>query len=90
MSFVMKDCGTSSSRLNRLIASSISFDYREYLKYVALLSVAFGIPGIAIKAFHTMRRFMFDSNCLMLFAVIGAVALQEYTEAAAVAFLFAG
>lgn len=61
----------------------------EYLKYVALLSVAFGIPGIAIKAFHTLRRFMFDSNCLMLFAAVGAVALQEYTEAAAVTFLFA-
>lgn len=61
----------------------------EYLKYVALLSVAFGIPGIAIKAVHTMRRFMFDTNCLMLFAAIGAVALQEYTEAAAVTFLFA-
>lgn len=61
----------------------------EYLKYVALLSVAFGIPGIAIKAIHTMRRFMFDTNCLMLFAAIGAVALQEYTEAAAVTFLFA-
>jgi len=61
----------------------------EYLKYVALLSVVFGIPGIAIKAVATMRRFMFDTNCLMLFAVIGAIALQEYTEAAAVTFLFA-
>ena len=61
----------------------------EYLKYVALLAVAFGIPGIAIKAFHTLKRCMFDTNCLMLFAAIGAVALQEYTEAAAVTFLFA-
>ena len=61
----------------------------EYLKYVALLSVAFGIPGIAIKAFHSLKRCMFDTNRLMLFAAIGAVALQEYTEAAAVTFLFA-
>ena len=60
----------------------------EYLKYVALLSVAFGLPPIARKAFSTMRRCHFDANCMMLFAAIGAVALQEYTEAGAVTFLF--
>ncbi|KAL7537766.1 hypothetical protein ACHAWF_005894 [Thalassiosira exigua] len=60
-----------------------------YLKYVALLSIAFGLPPIAIKAFRTLRRRKFDVNCMMLFAVIGAVALQDYTEAAAVTFLFA-
>jgi Cd2+/Zn2+-exporting ATPase len=47
------------------------------------------MPGIAVKAFATLRRFMFDTNCLMLFAAIGAVALQEFEEAAAVTFLFA-
>jgi Zn2+/Cd2+-exporting ATPase len=62
---------------------------REYLKYVALVSVAFGLPPIAMKAFRTMRRFQFDANCLMFFAALGAVALQEFTEAAAVTFLFA-
>lgn len=61
----------------------------KYLKYVGLVSVVFGIPGIAVKAVHTLRRFMFDTNCLMLFAAIGAIALEEYTEAAAVTFLFA-
>lgn len=60
----------------------------EYLKYVGLLSVAFGLPPIAMKAFRTMRRFQFDANCMMLFAALGAVALQEFTEAAAVTFLF--
>jgi len=60
----------------------------EYLKYVALLSVAFGLPSIAIKAFRTMRRCRFDVNCMMLFAAVGALPLQEYTEAAAVTFLF--
>ncbi|KAL7535025.1 LOW QUALITY PROTEIN: hypothetical protein ACHAXR_006220 [Thalassiosira sp. AJA248-18] len=52
-------------------------------------SIAFGLPPIAIKAYRTMRRRKFDVNCMMLFAVIGAVALQDYTEAAAVTFLFA-
>ena len=61
----------------------------DYLKYLALLSVAFGLPPIAMKACMTLRRFQFDVNCMMLFAVLGALALQEFTEAAAVAFLFA-
>ena len=45
----------------------------EYLQYAALLSVVFGLPPIAIKAFATLRRFHFDVNCMMLFAVLGAV-----------------
>jgi Cd2+/Zn2+-exporting ATPase len=60
----------------------------DYLKYVALLSVAFGLPPIAMKAFRTLRRLHFDVNCMMLFAVVGALPLQEYTESAAVCFLF--
>eukprot|EP00566_Odontella_aurita_P003386 CAMPEP_0113583338 /NCGR_PEP_ID=MMETSP0015_2-20120614/32457_1 /TAXON_ID=2838 /ORGANISM="Odontella" /LENGTH=1507 /DNA_ID=CAMNT_0000488195 /DNA_START=371 /DNA_END=4894 /DNA_ORIENTATION=- /assembly_acc=CAM_ASM_000160 len=61
----------------------------EYLKYVGLLSVVLGLPPIAMKACRTLRRFQFDANCMMLFAALGAVALQEFTEAAAVTFLFA-
>ena len=59
-----------------------------YLKYTALISVALGIPKIAQKALLTMRRKQFDTNCMMLFATIGALALQEFSEAAAVTFLF--
>jgi Cd2+/Zn2+-exporting ATPase len=67
----------------------VSLFYREYLKYVGLLSVVFGLPPIAMKAAVTLRGCRFDVNCLMTFAAIGAVALQEFTEAAAVTFLFA-
>lgn len=63
--------------------------FREYLEYVGCLSVVVGLPPIAIKAFKTMRRYRFDTNCLMFFASIGAVGLQDYPEAAAVVFLFA-
>jgi len=66
--------------------------YWVYLKYVALLSVVFGLPPIAVKAYKTMRRSnccRFDVNCMMLFAAVGALALQDYTESAAVTFLFA-
>lgn len=43
----------------------------DYLKYAGILSVLLGIPGIASKAFLTMKRRQFDTNCMMLFATIG-------------------
>jgi Zn2+/Cd2+-exporting ATPase len=61
----------------------------EYLKYVGLLSVAFGMPPVARKAWRTLRRWQFDANCMMVVAAFGALALQEYDEAASVSFLFA-
>jgi Cd2+/Zn2+-exporting ATPase len=73
-----------------LISSYLSCgNDREYLEYVALVSVAFGIPPIAAKSFRTLRRYQFDTNCLMFFASVGALALQDFIEAAAVVFLFA-
>jgi Zn2+/Cd2+-exporting ATPase len=61
---------------------------REYLTYVGLLAVVIGIPPISIKTYRTLRRYQFDTNALMFFASIGAVALQDYPEAAALVFLF--
>eukprot|EP00980_Cylindrotheca_fusiformis_P021927 scaffold8755_cov145-Cylindrotheca_fusiformis.AAC.4 len=60
----------------------------EYLKYTGVVSVLLGIPGIGSKAFLTLKRCQFDTNCMMLFATVGALALQEFSEAAAVTFLF--
>jgi Zn2+/Cd2+-exporting ATPase len=60
----------------------------EYLQYFGLLSVVFGIPPVAIKALRTLRRCQFDANCMMVLAALGALALQEFDEAASVAFLF--
>lgn len=65
------------------------FYCREKLKYCGLLSVFFGIPPIAKKAYRTLRRCQFDANCMMLTAAFGALALGEFDEAASVAFLFA-
>lgn len=60
----------------------------DSFKYFGLISVSLGTPKIAMKAYMTLRRLQFDTNCMMLFATLGAVVLQEYSEAAAVAFLF--
>ncbi|GHP07358.1 hypothetical protein PPROV_000609900 [Pycnococcus provasolii] len=60
----------------------------EHLKWFALGSVALALPSIAYKAVLAMRLLVIDINMLMLLAIAGALALQEFTEAAAVAFLF--
>jgi len=60
----------------------------DNIKYAALGSVFISFPPITLKVFRTLRRKRFDTNCLMFFAVVGALALRELTEAAAVCFLF--
>jgi len=63
--------------------------YRAYyLKYVALAAVIFGFPRIALKAWGALKNKILDINCLMIIATSGAVAIGDYSEAAAVVFLF--
>ena len=61
----------------------------RHLRYVALASVAVGIPEIALKAFGSLRNGIVDINTLMGIAIVGACALQDFGEAAAVVALFA-
>lgn len=60
----------------------------ENLKYVALGSVAVGVPEIALRAFGSLRNGVVDINALMGIAIVGACALQDFGEAAAVVALF--
>jgi Cd2+/Zn2+-exporting ATPase len=60
-----------------------------YLEYCGIVSVLFGLPPVVGKAWRTLKRCQFDANCMMVTAALGALALQEYDEAASVAFLFA-
>ncbi|QDU77662.1 putative cadmium-transporting ATPase [Bremerella volcania] len=53
-----------------------------------LISISLGIRWIFPKAVKAVRRFSADMNLLMTVAVIGAIILGEFFEAAMVTFLF--
>jgi copper chaperone CopZ len=50
----------------------------DYLKYAGILSVLLGITKIASKAFLTMKRGQFDTNCMMLFATLGELQFRIF------------
>jgi Cd2+/Zn2+-exporting ATPase len=53
------------------------------------LAIITGAWFIVPKAFRTLRQKRFDMNVLMTVAVVGAIFIGEWAEAAAVTFLFA-
>ncbi len=52
------------------------------------LAIIFGVRYVIVKAFYALKRLRADMNLLMLVAIIGAVFINEWFEAAAVSFLF--
>jgi len=52
------------------------------------LAVIFGARHVIVKAFYALRRLRADMNLLMTVAVIGAMFIDEWFEAATVSFLF--
>ncbi|KAE8816991.1 cadmium/zinc-transporting P1B-ATPase 3 isoform HMA3.1 [Hordeum vulgare] len=47
-----------------------------------------GAPPMVLRGFAAASRLALDINILMLIAVVGAVALKDYTEAGVIVFLF--
>lgn len=59
------------------------------LEAIFFIAIVSGAWFIAPKALRTLRQKRFDMNVLMTVAVIGAIIIGEWEEAAAVTFLFA-
>ena len=51
------------------LALALAFSYIggnwRYLKYLALVSFTLGVPFIAVKAYHSLRRLKCDTNVLV-------------------------
>ncbi|XP_057987750.1 putative inactive cadmium/zinc-transporting ATPase HMA3 isoform X3 [Hevea brasiliensis] len=70
-----------------LLVSLLKYVYYP-LHWVALGAVAVGIPLILLKAIASIRNFRFDTNILVLIAVMGTIAMHDYIEAGTIVFLF--
>ncbi len=57
--------------------------------YLFGASIAAGLAAVGRRAWNSVRARVLDINVLMVLAVAGAIILQQYSEAAAVIFLFA-
>uniref|UniRef100_A0ACD6A9J1 Uncharacterized protein n=1 Tax=Avena sativa TaxID=4498 RepID=A0ACD6A9J1_AVESA len=72
-----------------LLASSFRWLFPP-LQWLALVAAWAGAPPMLLRGFAAASRLSLDINILMLIAVVGAVALKDYTEAGLIVFLFTG
>lgn len=71
-----------------LIIEQLTTDFTPLV--ISLFFISIVLSGFIIfpKAFRSIVKFHLDMNVLMTVAVLGAVAIKEYSEAASVVFLF--
>ncbi|XWS52257.1 hypothetical protein CRYUN_Cryun11dG0052500 [Craigia yunnanensis] len=70
-----------------LLLSFLKYVYYP-LQWLALGAVVIGICPVLLKGYAAITNFRLDVNILMLIAVIGSVAMKDYTEAGTIVFLF--
>nr|KYP57511.1 Putative cadmium/zinc-transporting ATPase 3 [Cajanus cajan] len=70
-----------------LLLSLLKFVCHPF-KYLALGAVAVGAYPIILKAIFSIRNLRLDINILMIIAVIGTIAMNDYLEAGTIVFLF--
>ncbi|XP_030511123.1 putative inactive cadmium/zinc-transporting ATPase HMA3 [Cannabis sativa] len=70
-----------------LAMSFMKFLYQP-LEWLALGSVIIGAPSIIIRSFTSIWNLTLNVNILVLLAVVGTLALQDYWEAGTIVFLF--
>jgi Cd2+/Zn2+-exporting ATPase len=79
--------------INRYLTSLLNAHEQQAMplpeKIAFGLAVIFGARHVIVKAFYALKRLRADMNLLMTIAVIGAIFIDEWFEAATVSFLFA-
>ncbi|CAL0325556.1 unnamed protein product [Lupinus luteus] len=70
-----------------LLLSFLKYVYHP-LQYLALGAVAAGAFPIILKAIVSIRNLRFDINILIIIAVVGTIAMNDYLEAGTIVFLF--
>lgn len=71
-----------------LLLDWIDLDYTWLIIAFYFVSIALGGTLIFPKAYRAISKFNLDMNVLMSVAVVGAIFIKEYSEAASVVFLF--
>jgi Zn2+/Cd2+-exporting ATPase len=81
---------TLLSGLFLLIAAVLHYAYPHpiLIKVLLVLSILCGVWYVLPKAFFSLRHLIFDINLLMVIAIIGSMAIEEWFEGSAIAFLF--
>jgi Cd2+/Zn2+-exporting ATPase len=79
--------------INRYLTSLLNAHEQQAMplpeKIAFGLAVIFGARHVIVKALYALKRLRADMNLLMTVAVIGAMFIDEWFEAATVSFLFA-
>ena len=71
-----------------LVAVVAFFAEASWFQWVAIAEIVFGIAPVLEKAFVSFKTCTVDINILMLIAIAGTLAIQEWLEGAAVVYVF--
>ena len=71
-----------------LVAVVAFFAEASWYQWVAIAEIVFGIAPVLEKAFVSIKTCALDINILMLIAIAGTLAIQEWLEGAAVVYVF--
>jgi Cd2+/Zn2+-exporting ATPase len=75
--------------MSLLVGVSMLSSWMAVMEWAALVAVAVGLPPVAKKGLAALRRRVLDINFLMTVAVLGALAIGEWSEGGTVVVLFA-
>ena len=71
-----------------IVAVAAFFAKASWNQWVAIAEIVFGVAPMLKKAFVSVKTCKVDMNILMLIAIAGTLAIQEWVEGAAVVYVF--